>query len=94
VDPIDPGPIDPKEFEEFIDKLAREIVKRHLAAPAIVMLESMKPLTFVGSQAMVFFNPIISMIGNMRSYVLFQKILEDRELLDKLISAIEREEEK
>jgi hypothetical protein len=94
VDQIESGPIDPKEIEEFINKLAKEIVKRHLAAPAIVLLESMKPLTFVGSQAMVFFNPIISMIGNVRSYVLFQKILEDREMLDKLISAIENEEEK
>jgi hypothetical protein len=94
VDPIDVGPVDPKEIDEFIDKLAKEIVKRHLAAPAIVMLESMKPLSFVGSQAMVFFNPLISIIGNMKSYALFQKILEDRELLDKLISAIESEEEK
>jgi hypothetical protein len=38
------GPPDPKEIEEFIEKLSSEIVKRHMAVPAIILLESMKPL--------------------------------------------------
>jgi hypothetical protein len=85
--------VEPKETEEFLNKLAKEIVDRHLTAPAIVLLESSKPLSFIGNQTMVFFQPIISMFMMVKDYDKYLILLEDRENVEKLICAIERYEE-
>ena len=48
------------EDKDFLTKLAEEVKSRRLTTPAIFFLEMTRPLNFVGSQAMVFFGPIIS----------------------------------
>lgn len=84
-----------REIDHFINKLAAEIVERHLAAPAVVFLESSKPLSFVGNQAMVFMNPIIHLFITVKDYDKYAKLLEDRGNIERLITAIEeREDEK
>lgn len=77
----------------FINRLAGEVVDRHMAAPAVMLLESSKPFTFVGSQAIVFFDPILSMLGFIKDYDKYRSILEDREKVERLIRAIEEMEE-
>lgn len=84
--------MDENEIDLFIDKLAKEIVARHLAAPAIVILESSKPMSFVGSQLLVFFNPIVHLFVSFKDYETFTKLLEDRNNIEKLIIAIEERE--
>lgn len=81
--------IDQKEINEFISKLAVEIVERRLAAPAIVLLESTKPLSFVGSQALVFFDPLVKMFVAVKDYEKYVTLLENREYVEKLIVAVE-----
>ena len=44
----------------FLTRMAEEVIARRLTTPSIFFLEMMKPLNFVGSQAMIFFGPIIS----------------------------------
>ncbi len=78
-----------EDFSELIDKLARMIVKRRLGVVAIVMLESTKPLTFLGSQLMVFFDPFISVFFKPDDYRKFYKMIEDRRNVDRLIERIE-----
>ena len=48
------------EDKAFLTKLAEEVKARSMTTPAIFFLEMMRPLNFVGSQAMIFFGPIIS----------------------------------
>ncbi|MBN2537244.1 hypothetical protein JXB37_03095, partial [candidate division WOR-3 bacterium] len=48
--------------DELFDKLAGRIVDLRLTPVAIVMLESGKPVSFVGSQLMVFLQPIITAV--------------------------------
>ena len=48
------------EDKVFLTKLAEEVKARRMTTPAIFFLEMMRPLNFVGSQAMIFFGPIIS----------------------------------
>ncbi len=83
----------PEETDKFIEDLAFQIVRRRLSVPAIVLLESAKPLTFVASSAMVVFDPLVSFFIRTGYYMKFQKILEDREKVEKLILAIERIED-
>ena len=45
----------PEEEDAVLDKLARKVVARRMAVPAILFLESTKPLNFIASQVLVFF---------------------------------------
>jgi len=77
----------------FIERLADEIAARNLAVPAIVALESAKPLTFVASQALVFFDPIVRLFLDIKDYRRYIELLEDRENVEELILAVEAREE-
>ena len=81
-----------ERFEELIDKIARMIVQRRLGVVAIVLLESVKPLTFLGSQLMVFMDPFVSALFKPDDYRLFYEMIEDRKNIDKLIERIEKYE--
>jgi len=74
---------------ELIRKLADFVVRRNMSMPAIMFLESVRPLNFVGSQAMVFFKPIISRFFTKVEYDKLATILERREVIDLLIKEIE-----
>ncbi len=74
----------------LIRKLADFVVRRNMSVPAIMFLESVRPLNFVGSQAMVFFKPIISRFFTKVEYDKLATILERREVIDLLIKEIEQ----
>ena len=75
---------------DLISKLADIVVRRNISVPAIMLLESVRPLNFVGSQAMVFFKPIISRFFTSAEYDKLATILEKREVIDLLIIEIEQ----
>jgi len=74
---------------DLIRKLADYVVRRNMSVPAVMFLESVRPLNFVGSQAMVFFKPIISRFFTSAEYDKLATILEKREVIDLLIKEIE-----
>ena len=73
----------------LLDRVAKAIVKRHMEAPAILLLESVKPLNYVGSQAMAFLEPIVRGLTTGDEYTLFRQILERRQGLELLLQKIE-----
>ncbi len=75
---------------DLIRKLADFVVRRDMAVPAVMFLESVRPLNFVGSQAMVFFKPILSRFFTRDEYDKIAIILEKREVIDLLIKEIEQ----
>jgi hypothetical protein len=60
-----------------------------MTVPAIFFLESMKPLSFVGSQAMHFFEPMVHAFFPVRDYERFAILMEQRENLEVLLVKIE-----
>jgi len=62
---------------------------RGLETPAILFLESVRPLSFVGSQAMVFLGPFAHAIFTTRDYDRLASLLERRQNLEQLVRAIE-----
>ncbi len=80
-----------EDYSDLIGKLAREITERQLAVPAIVLLESIKPLSFLGNQLLIFANPVVSLIVSSRDYYRFVRMIEDRENVERLTRAIEEE---
>ncbi len=77
----------------LISKLADFVVRRNMSVPAIMFLDSVRPLNYVGSQAMVFFKPILSRFFTREEYDKMTTILEKREVIDLLIKEIEQKSE-
>ncbi len=88
-----PTDINPARRTEIINKIAQKTVDLRLTPVAIVLLESVKPLSFVGSQLMVFFQPIITAIFPFHQYDEVAALLEERENVELLIQTIESLEE-
>jgi len=82
---------DPKML---LDRIAIAVVSRGLTAPAVLFLESMKPLSFLGGQLMAFLSPFLHMVTNASSYDLIAEALEKRENVEYLIQRIEHHQSK
>ena len=54
---------------QLISKLAHKIVRHGMAMPAIFFLEMVKYMSFIGSQLMVFFGPVITVFIQSESYL-------------------------
>ncbi|MEA3266641.1 MAG: hypothetical protein U9P42_06835 [Candidatus Fermentibacteria bacterium] len=81
----------PEEIEDLVRRIACKIVERDLTVPAIMFLESIKPVSFLGSQMLVFANPVVSLLVQSGDYYRFVRMIEDRENVEKLTVAIEEE---
>lgn len=77
------------EQEEVLHKVARKVVEKRMTVPALMFIESVKPLNFIGSQLMVFFEPIVQTLFDFKSYTIFREIIEDRNNVEKLMQLIE-----
>ena len=74
----------------FLTKMAEEVIARRLTTPSIFFLEMMKPLNFVGSQAMIFFGPIISAFVKTDGYYRAAELFEQHSSVEFLICELER----
>ena len=82
----------PEEQDAVLDKLAVQVVKRGMTVPAIIFLESIKPLNFIALQAMVFFEPIVQTIFDFRDYDNLRLALERRESIEIILRKIEEKD--
>ena len=89
VEPAADRRIDEAE-RELIDRVAEFLVRRRLAAPAVMLLETGRPFNFVGSQLLVFLSPFISLIFNPEELKRFTRLLAKRGAIDALVEAISR----
>lgn len=87
------------EERELLRKIAQKVVDMRMTVPAILFLESVKPLNYIGSQVMVFFEPFVGAIFNFRTmnmsgiqlseYDLFRRMMEKRDNVERLLQKIE-----
>ena len=75
---------------QLISNLAEKIVKHGMAVPAIFFLEMVKYMSFIGSQFMVFFGPVITVFIQSKSYYKITHLLEERQNVEFLMLEIER----
>ncbi len=75
---------------EILDKLAQKVVLWKMTVPAIMFLETAKPLSYVSSQAMVFFEPMVKAVFNVAEYDEIRILMEDRRNVEELLTRIER----
>ncbi|MEM2136691.1 MAG: hypothetical protein QXI93_01905 [Candidatus Methanomethylicia archaeon] len=82
--------ITPERRKELIDKIATEIVKRGLETPAIMLLETFKPLSFIGAELAVFYlYPYVKAITTSSLVDEVTAIFHDRSAVEELIKRIE-----
>ncbi len=81
-----------EEDKKLIEKLAGLVVSRRLTAMAVFFLESSKPLSFIGSQFLVFMQPFIQSFFNFQEYDRIAALMEDKNNVELLIQYIETQE--
>jgi len=74
---------------ELIEKLSKFIAEKRMAAPAIMTIESLRPLARIGSQLMHFLAPFAEIIFNPKEYQEFAVLLENEEYVRLLIKRID-----
>ncbi len=72
-----------------VDRVARFVVRFHLTVPALLTLESLRPLSFAGSQFMHVLSPSVTAFLSSDDWDQLALLLEDRRGLDVLLERIE-----
>jgi len=86
---IESAPLTPEQ-EQILDRIAKKVVYWKMTTPAILFLESVKPMNYVGSQMLVFFEPFVQTLFKVKEYDEFIKIMEERENVERLLVKIEK----
>ena len=81
----------PPEDQELLVAVAQRVVRLRMETPAVLFLESVRPLSFVGSQALVFFEPFAQALFHWEKYERFTHLVADRDNLERLTRLIEDE---
>ncbi len=87
-------PAIPAEEDAVMDKFARKVVEWRMAVPAILFIESGRPLNYIASQAMIVAQPLaqptLEMFFNFQEYDVFRQALERRENVEIVLQKIEK----
>ena len=78
--------------EELVEFVAREIQLRGLTGPAVLFLESSRAYGPLGSQAMLFFDPVLRTIFGSGSDAMY-RVLSDESGIERLIERLEEIDE-
>jgi len=88
------SPIEPafaSEDAALLEKVARLIVKRGMALPALLFLESLGPLNFLGSQVLHGLRPFLELVCNATEMERLASVLERRDSVPRLIAMIQEQ---
>lgn len=80
------------EDKMLLEKIAQKIIARKMTTPALLLLESIKPVNFIGSQIMIALKPIIELFAQTNDYERVVHLLGKRQSLEVLIRLIEKVE--
>jgi len=79
-----------EEREAILERIAQGIVRRGMAAPAVLFLELNKPLSFVASQSLIVLTPFLAPFVGLENVHRYSRLLEKRENVELLIERIEQ----
>ena len=77
------------EIDATLDAVARRIVEKRLEAPAVLFLESHKPLSFIAGQGVAAAMPFLGPLIGPSRVARLSLILQTPENVDRLIHKIE-----
>lgn len=85
--------INEAEAADMIERVARFIAERHFAAAGIMMIESLRPLHSIGSQALFFILPFAEILFDSQKYQQFALMIQNEENLKKLVTRMDELDE-
>lgn len=83
----------PEDQAAAVDAVARFVVRFGMTVPAILAVESLRPLSFVGSQFMHMLSPSVGVFLPPEHWAALAKLLEQRRGVDVLLERIEQLDE-
>jgi len=82
------------EDEALLERLATRVVELRMEVPAILALETAKPVNVIASQALIFFEPLIQAAFGFAEYRRFTTLIERRDVMESMIRRIEQGSER
>lgn len=79
-------------YEDPVEDVAREIQLYGVSGPAMMFLEASRPYRALGSQAMLFFDPVLRSIFGSGSESMY-RVLADESGIDRLMERLEEIDE-
>ncbi|MCX7702810.1 MAG: hypothetical protein N2234_01730 [Planctomycetota bacterium] len=73
----------------LLNRVVEYLVKRGLCTPALLFLQTIVPLNYIGAQLLTFFKPFASALFDPVAFEKFTLLLERRDTLPKLIELFE-----
>jgi len=74
----------------LLERLARRVVELRLETPALLTIETARPLSVLAGQAMLFFEPFAQALFRLPDYRRLAALIERREALEALARLIEQ----
>lgn len=87
------GNLGDERCDSVIESLAQRIEALGLTTPVIFLLEANKPLSFLGSQAVLILQPLLNIAFDQKASQEIANLLEDRQNIERLIRRLERRED-
>lgn len=78
-----------EETDALIEKAAIAIQSRGLGMPAVLLLESHKPLSFIGSQAAISFSPFLVPLFGFDNVNNYSRLFSKRENVERLLERLD-----
>lgn len=75
-------------YDDPVEDVAREIQLYGMTGPAMMFLEASRPYRALGSQAMLFFDPVLRTIFGSGSDAMY-RVLSDESGIDRLMERLE-----
>ena len=75
---------------DFINRLAKKIHSSGFVTPCVLFLEMVRPISSLGSHAMVFLGPIVNGLIQSDGYYRAAELLNNKEIIAILLDEIER----
>ena len=82
-----------EQDRQFLERIAKKIHDSGFVTPAVFFLEMTKPLSLLGSHALVFFGPIINAFIQSENYYRSVQVFEESANVELLLQMIESLEE-
>jgi hypothetical protein len=73
----------------LLGRVADRVVALRLEVPAILALESARPLSLVAGQSMIFFEPLVQAMFRIADYRRFATLIERRDTMERLVGLID-----
>jgi hypothetical protein len=77
----------------LLDRIAERIVELRLELPAILTLETGRPLSLLAGQTMIFLEPLVGAFLKLPDYRRFAQMIERRETVEALLRSVENKAE-